>query len=319
MLNMDHSIFFSSIQGDLMFLDSENSIHPIVVMASRVITNRQRWGMAVGKRRVFVFEGELPEAPYHRESRIVSYDISATKGTLCFEDPVVEVRGLDAGIHQMYLHEAALYVLDTNWQRILHVPIDSNEHRVEGSPISEIRPFPDAVSYRYVNGFQGYDQYRDRLTEYRHINAITRHDGRWYVNCPYIMSGLIHPHTRDAVKWSEIAVFDDSWTLIDVIHLSYKGVHDLVFDSKGSLWYLSYDFRLVCFDVDKKCVVREIALNRPNSDYRWCRGLYFDEQASRFVVGVSKCIQIVDADSGQVVKVIETPSYPCFIARTYRG
>jgi hypothetical protein len=294
-------LLVSSIEGDILVLDLENKTLKPLLQVQRT------WGMAVGDKRVYIFKGVPPEHPDNLNSTICSYVLSSD---CTLVDEHIECEHLDAGIHQIRLYESHLFVLDTNWQRILSFDIDDAGHVIPGTR-RDIEPFPRALSYRYTNKAED-------LREYRHINAITYHKGKWYISCPFIMSLLHDPVKRYNTRFSNIAVLDESFKMVDDITLPHKGVHDLVFTSETEVWYLSFDFCLICFDIYNKKVVREVMLEVPPfGEYRWCRGLSYNGHV--FVIGTSRFIQIVCAKTYTVLSVIPTPGYPCFITQCEFG
>lgn len=167
-----------------------------------IVQNGQRWY-------VFGYEGD--KKTEHQNGSIWSFFM--IKGII--SNWKTEITGLDSGCHQMTIYEDHLYILETYYQRIAKIKIDSDGDLVASS-IERLFPWKRALNQDLVSGDDKYDE------NYLHVNAITVHDGRFFVMCPVLKN-------RWSNVTSRIQVYDPcSWNMIDEYELGRWFCHDLV-------------------------------------------------------------------------------------------
>ena len=192
-----------------------------------------------------------------------------------------EVFGIDNGVHHILVGtnprgEHHLYALETHAQRIVRFRMD----RVGAlDPTPEyIHPFPMAVNAHWVS-VPRYAHLRDALPEYLHANALTQHDGLFYVMCPRLRSALDasgNP-TNDPTAMSSVRVYSETWEQLREYELGRRFCHDAVIVGH-ELHFLDADNTLCKLNL----VTAEVTLlyNVCGSEPGWravCRGLSIAE------------------------------------------
>lgn len=148
---------------------------------------------------IFGFEGDIYSG--EKTGKIYSFRYQHD-GVLT--DLKTHASGLDNGCHQMTIYKNHIYILETYLQRVVKIPI-------EGTGFEYIYPWKSAVNSHY----EGPNE------DYMHVNAITIHDGRFFVMCPNLKN-------ETKKETSKIQVFSYSWQLLDEYQLDRWFCHDLV-------------------------------------------------------------------------------------------
>lgn len=255
--------------------------------------NISYWGSCIKNGKIFIFEGNYPENPYNNTSKIISYKYENEN----LIDKKIEVDDLDFGIHEMYIYENYIYILNTYWQNIIKYNLDINQNIIKESKII-IEPFTKALSYKYYD-FNIFNEYKDKINEYRHINSMAFYNNNWYICCPYILSLLKNKDSLNYTKYSEIEIFDKNFNYIDKIILPHKGVHSIIFID-DFLLYLSFDFKLIYFDIIKKEVIHEIELDIIGYNDCWCRGIC-QINKKYLLVGANNLLQLIDNENKKLI------------------
>lgn len=118
-------------------------------------------------------------------------------------DPTILITGLDNQCHQIAVIDGLLHIVDTANQRIVR-------HRLDGSAIDAIDPFPADPGYRHINS----------------IAAIGDH-----------IALLLHNGAGGEARPSERVLFDRDWRAIDRRTIAGHGCHDIWTDTHGTIWH----------------------------------------------------------------------------------
>jgi len=215
------------------------------------------------------------------------------------------VNGLDNGVHQICIWRDHLYILETYIQQITVINLDDpNEKRI-------IYPFERAISAWYhTKGHQG------SYENYKHMNAITVQDDRFYIMCPHLKNKIEHGKATQDKHPSHIFMFGPDWKIIDKFDTGRYFCHDLVII--GHEIYFSDATNTIC---KLNIVTREVneiwTIDPVSPDLRKiCRGLSMDERANirvgthdfkdeNFVVDPISKTQIVVDDTPCCIKRID--------------
>lgn len=244
----------------------------------RVLSGRF-FGVAVHLGRVYV-AGTGPSADGHSATYcgfIMSFRSAAGR----LSDLRQEVVGLDNGVHQICVAVQPdgitfLYALETHAQRIsgFRVLADGRLH-----PMARvIRPFPAAVNAWWVANDRAYASMRDALPEYLHANALTYHDGLFYVMCPRLRSQLDESGLpcNDPAATSSVRVFSEEWELLREYELDKRFCHDAVILGH-QLRFLAASNELCSLDLVTGQVDTLVRLFDTHDDRAVCRGLSVSE------------------------------------------
>lgn len=176
------------------------------------------------------------------------------------------VTGLDNGVHQICIWKNHLYILETYIQQITVVNLDNlNEKNI-------IHPFEKAISAWYhLKGYPG------SFENYKHMNAITVQDDRFFIMCPHLKTKAEDGKATQDRNPSHIFMFGPDWKIIDKFDTGRFFCHDLVVI--GHEIYFSDATNTIC---KLNIVTREIeevwTVDPVSPDLRRiCRGLSISE------------------------------------------
>jgi PKHD-type hydroxylase len=125
--------------------------------------------------------------------------------------------GLDNGVHQLCIWKNYLYILETYIQQITIVNLDDITEK------NVIHPFEKSISVQYhIRGYHG------SFENYKHMNAITVQDDRFYIMCPHLRSKLEDGKASQDRNPSHIFMFGPDWKIIDKFDTGRYFCHDLV-------------------------------------------------------------------------------------------
>ena len=181
------------------------------------------------------------------------------------------ISGLDNGSHQMMIYKDELYLLETYLQRILIL-------NLKDKSVRRVKPLGDAI-----NGWYKKNNLNGDISNYKHINAITAQDDRFYLMCPNLKNKL----GPDGIPTQErqnsfIAVFDPEWHEIDRIDTGRYFCHDLVLI--GHEMYFSDSNNIIC---KVNLVTHEVSdvyiFDQGETGRKICRGLSMAVNGDVFV------------------------------------
>lgn len=211
--------------------------------------------------------------------------------------------GLDNGVHQIMIHQGELYILETYIQRITIFNLETKLKR-------EVYPLGKAINAWYLKN----DLHGD-IKNYKHINALSVQDGRFYLMCPNLKNrigpdGLPVQDKQD----SFIAIFDPNWKQIDEIPLGRFFCHDLVI--LGHEIYFADASNMICKVNTVTRVVEEVAAagSRSPDHRKICRGLSISKSGEMYVGthDVDGESFVVNVKTGENIPIESTP---CCIMR----
>ena len=148
---------------------------------------------------IYIFEA--CDAPANRTAMGRILRFAERDGHLA--DPTILITGLDNQCHQIAVIDGLLHIVDTANQRLLR-------HRLDGSAVDAIAPFPDDPDYRHINS----------------IVAIGDH-----------IALLLHNGAGGEVRPSELAIFDRQWRQLDRRPIAGHGCHDIWSDARDTVWH----------------------------------------------------------------------------------
>lgn len=223
------------------------------------------------------------------------------------------VTGLDNGVHQIFLYNGHLYILETAQQRILKVNLSNYEDR------QHIYPLEPAVSAWYVKeGAKG------DYSKYEHMNSMTVRNGHFYVMCPFLKNYIHNGNpTQNGNTTSHIKVFDENWRLVDDIDTGRYYCHDLVMVDNNV--YFGDATNVICRLSLLTKKVTEVHKLKPHSPTRRiiCRGLSISRNGQIYVgshevnhersfiidVNTGKNIMIKDRNNACCIKCLDGSDY----------
>ena len=169
---------------------------------------------------------------------------SGARGKGRLSDLRIEVSGIDNGVHHLLVGTSTstststqggvngvkhhMYALETHAQRIVRFRMDPKTGALDPTP-EYIHPFREAANAHWVR-LPKYAHLRDALPEYLHANALTQHDGLFYVMCPRLRSALDasgNP-TNDPTAMSSVRVYSEAWEQLREYELGRRFCHDAV-------------------------------------------------------------------------------------------
>jgi hypothetical protein len=220
---------------------------------------------------------------------------------------------LDNGSHQLRVYRNKLYLVETYIQSIAIFNIMSDGSLVHEKNVHMFSSPKSVVNAHYV--INGTDQYTT-CQGYKHINALTFHDGLIYLSCPSLRNHInqegvptqgLSPHV--------IEVYDVDFNFLwSYILQDEVFCHDIVF--QGHKMYMNAPPNKVCvFDIVDKTITSKITMSVKAFHPR---GLSISRDGL-VVVGFRRPGMLAyfhhnNVNAKHDIKYIVSPCEPCFIS-----